>query len=53
MTKPNPFRKFRTSPEISRCAVMLYVRFSLPLRNVEDLLHELGIDLRYGTIRRW
>jgi len=39
---PNPFRYFKTSPEIIRLAVMLYVRFPLSLRNVEDLLHERG-----------
>ena len=33
---------FETSPEITRLAVMLYVRFPLSLRNVEDLLHERG-----------
>jgi putative transposase len=33
----NPFRYFKTSPEIIRLAVMLYVRFPLSLRNVEDL----------------
>lgn len=38
---PNPlsFRYFKTSPEIIQLAVMLYVRFPLSLRNVEDLLH--------------
>jgi transposase-like protein len=40
MTKHSPFRYFKTSPEIIRLAVMLYVRFPLSLRNVEDLLHE-------------
>ena len=35
MTKRSPFRYFRTSPEIIRLAVMLYVRFPLSLRNVE------------------
>jgi hypothetical protein len=40
MTKRSPFRYFKTSPEIIRLAVMLYVRFPLFLRNVEDLLHE-------------
>jgi len=44
MTKPDPFRYFKTSREIIRLAVMLYVRFPLSLRNVEDLLHERGID---------
>ena len=45
MANPNPFRYFKTSPEIIRLAVMLYVRFPLSLRNVEDLLHERGIDV--------
>ena len=46
MTKPSPFRYFKTSPEVIRLAVMLYVRFPLSLRNVEDLLHERGVDVR-------
>ena len=53
MTKHSHFRYFKTSPEIIRLAVMLYVRFPLSLRNVEDLLHERGIDVSYETIRRW
>ena len=53
MTKPSPFRYFKTSPEIIRLAVMLYVRFPLSLRNVEDLLHERGIDVSHETVRFW
>ena len=53
MRKPNPFRGFRTSPEIIRLAVMLYVRFPLSLRDVEDLLHERGIDVSHETVRFW
>lgn len=49
MTKPNPFRYFKTSPEIFRPAVMLYVRFPLSLRNVEDLRHVRGIDVSHET----
>jgi len=49
----NPFRCFRTSPEIIRLAVMMYVRFPLSLRNVEDLLHERGIDISYESVRFW
>jgi putative transposase len=49
----NPFRYFKTSPEVIRLAVMMYVRFPLSLRNVEDLLHERGIDVSYETIRFW
>ena len=33
-----PFRYFNLSPEIIRLVVMIYVRFPLGLRNVEDLL---------------
>ncbi|WP_137700765.1 IS6 family transposase [Marimonas lutisalis] len=53
MTKRSPFKYFKTSPEIIRLAVMLYVRFPLSLRNVEDLLHERGIDVSHETIRFW
>ena len=53
MPKPNPFKWFKTSPEIFRLAVMLYVRFSLSLRNVEDLLHERGVEISHETVRFW
>ena len=53
MTKSNPFRYFKTSPEIIRLAVMLYIRFPLSLRNVEDLLHERGIEISHETVRFW
>ena len=42
MTKRDPFKYFKTSPELIRLAVMMYVRYPLSLRNVEDLLHERG-----------
>jgi putative transposase len=52
--KPHsPFRYFNSSPEIIRLAVMLYVRFPLSLRNVEDLLFERGIDVCHETVRLW
>jgi hypothetical protein len=53
MTKPNPFKYFNSSPEVIRLAVMMYVRFPLSLRNVEDLLHERGIDVSHETVRYW
>ncbi|AZQ68339.1 IS6 family transposase [Silicimonas algicola] len=53
MPKRSPFKYFKTSPEIIRLAVMLYVRFPLSLRNVEDLLHERGIEVSHETIRYW
>jgi putative transposase len=53
MSKPNPFKGFHSSPEIIRLAVMMYIRFPLSLRNVEDLLHERGIDICHETVRYW
>ena len=49
----NPFRYFKTSPEVIRLAVMMYVRFPLSLRQVEDLLSERGIDICHETVRAW
>ncbi|MFN0263228.1 IS6 family transposase [Tepidamorphus sp. 3E244] len=53
MHTSNPFRYFKTSPEIIRLAVMMYIRFPLSLRNVEDLLHERGIEISHETVRYW
>jgi len=49
----SPFRYFNSSAEIIRLAVMMYVRFPLSLRNVEDLLAERGIDICHETVRHW
>ncbi|WEK46385.1 MAG: IS6 family transposase [Candidatus Andeanibacterium colombiense] len=49
----NPFRYFHSSPEIIRMVVMLYVRYPLSLRNVEDLLFERGYDFCHETVRLW
>ena len=53
MMKKDPFKYFHSSPEIIRLAVMMYVRFPLSLRNVEDLLNERGIDISHETVRYW
>jgi putative transposase len=50
----NPFRYFNSSPEVIRLTVMLYILYSLSLRQIEDLLFERGIDICYETVRfRW
>ena len=49
----SPFRYFNSSPEVIRLVVMMYVRFPLSLRNVEDLLAERGIDICHETVRMW
>ncbi len=49
----NPFRYFNSSPEVIRLAVMMYIRYPLSLRQVEDLLFERGIDICHETVRFW
>jgi hypothetical protein len=44
----NPFRYFNSSPEVIRLVVMMYVKYPLSLRNVEDLLAERGIDISHA-----
>ena len=46
----SPFRYFNASPEVIRLVVMMYVRYALSLRNVEDLLFERGIDICHETV---
>jgi putative transposase len=47
----NPFRHYNSSPEIIRLPVMMYVRYPLSLRNVEDMLFERSIDISHETVR--
>ena len=49
----NPFRYFNSSPEVIRLTVMMYIRYPLSLRQVEDLLFERGIDICHETVRLW
>ena len=49
----NRFRYFNSSPEVIHLVVMMYVRYPLSLRNVEDLLAERGIDTSHETVRFW
>ena len=42
----NPFRYFNSSPEVIRLAVMMYIRYPLSLRQVEDLLFAAEIRKR-------
>jgi putative transposase len=51
MTKRDPFTYFMTSRQIIHLAVKRYIRFPLSLRNVEDLLHERGVDVNHETDR--
>ena len=49
----NPFRYCNSSPEVIRLAVMVYIRYPLSLRQVEDILFERGIDICHETVRYW
>ena len=51
--KPLSFKRHRFPAEVIRHAVWLYFRFSLSLRDVEELLAQRGIDVTYETIRCW
>jgi putative transposase len=44
---------YRFPPEIIHQAIWLYLRFTLNLRDVEDLLAERGVAVSYETVRRW
>jgi putative transposase len=44
---------FNSSPEVIRIAVLMYIKYPLLLRNVEDLLAERGIDICHETVRHW
>ena len=44
---------YRFPPEIIHQTIWLYLRFTLSLRDVEDLLAERGLAVSYETVRRW
>src|ERR1035437_8350673 len=52
MTKIS-YSGYRFPPEILQQAILVYVRFTLSFRDVEDLLAECGILVSYETVRRW
>lgn len=45
----NPFRYFNSSPEVIRLVVVMYVRFPMSLRNVEDLMVARFAMRRFGS----
>lgn len=52
-TRPTIFKWRRTAPELILCAVRWYLRYSLSLRDVEELLAERGLEADHTTIWRW
>lgn len=49
----NPSCYYKTSPETIQLVVLMCVRLPLSLRNVENLLHERGIDACHESVRLW
>jgi transposase-like protein len=52
-TRPAIFKWRQTAPELILCAVRWYLRYSLSLRDVEELLAERGLAADHTTIWRW
>ncbi len=50
---PISYKRHRFPPDVIRLGIWLYYRFTLSLRDVEDLLAERGIDVTYETVRCW
>jgi transposase-like protein len=44
---------FNSLPEVIRLVMMMYARYPLSLRNVEDLWAEREIDISLETVRFW
>jgi transposase, IS6 family len=54
MTKrPAVFKWRQSEPEIILCAVRWYLRYSLSLRDVKELLIERGVGADHTTVWRW
>ena len=52
-TRPAIFKWRQTSPQLILCAVRWYLRYSLSLRDVEELFGERGLQADHTTIWRW
>ena len=53
ITRPAIFKWRQTAPELILCAVRWYLRYSLSLRDVEELFAERGLEADHTTIWRW
>jgi putative transposase len=49
---PLSYSGHRFPPDVIQRAVWMYLRFTLSLRGVEELLAERGIEATYESIRR-
>ena len=51
--QPVSFKRHRFPVDVIRHAVWLYFRFTLSLRDVEEMMAQRGIDASYETVRCW
>ena len=47
------FKHHRFPPDVIRSSIWLYGRFTLSLRDVEEMFAERGLDVSYESVRRW
>ncbi len=47
------FKRHRFPAEVITSSIWLYARFTLSLRDVEEMFAERGLDVSYETVRRW
>jgi transposase, IS6 family len=52
-TQPAIFKWRQTEPALILCTVRWYLRYSLSLRDVEELLQERGLKADHTTVWRW
>ena len=53
MIQPISFKRHRFPPDVIRYAVWLYFRFTLSVRDVEELLSQRGIEVSREAVRCW
>lgn len=51
--RPISFKRHRFPTEVIRLAVWLYFRFTLSIRDVEEMLAQRGIEVSRETVRCW
>jgi len=51
--QPISFKRHRFPPDVIRYAVWLYFRFTLSIRDVEELLARRGIEVSREAVRCW
>jgi hypothetical protein len=53
LTRPISFKRHRFPPDVIQYAVWLYFRFTLSIRDVEELLAQRGIEVSREAVRCW